>query len=164
MELYHHGVKGQKWGVRNYQNTDGTYTEEGKERRRKVVITGKDIAKDTVHTVKNLGKEVWSGVKNSALLAIGGTTTYGLLQTAGATMTLAGLATAGTIATGAGVLVGGSMCLMAGSKFIDGVISEANKIHSDPKEQAYQKNVTEKHKQAYKDSFDELYRGKKFAK
>ena len=31
-ELYHHGIKGQKWGVRNYQNEDGTLTEEGKER------------------------------------------------------------------------------------------------------------------------------------
>ena len=32
LELYHHGIKGQKWGVRNYQNEDGTLTEEGKER------------------------------------------------------------------------------------------------------------------------------------
>lgn len=29
-ELYHHGIKGQKWGVRRYQNPDGTLTEEGK--------------------------------------------------------------------------------------------------------------------------------------
>lgn len=36
METYlvHHGIKGQKWGVRRYQNEDGTYTEEGKKRRR----------------------------------------------------------------------------------------------------------------------------------
>ena len=28
----HHGVKGQKWGIRRYQNPDGTLTAEGKER------------------------------------------------------------------------------------------------------------------------------------
>ena len=28
--LMHHGVKGQKWGIRRYQNPDGTLTEEGK--------------------------------------------------------------------------------------------------------------------------------------
>lgn len=32
-ELYHHGIKGQKWGVRRFQNEDGTYTAEGKSRR-----------------------------------------------------------------------------------------------------------------------------------
>lgn len=31
-ELYHHGIKGQKWGVRRYQNKDGTLTTEGKKR------------------------------------------------------------------------------------------------------------------------------------
>lgn len=30
--LAHHGVKGQKWGVRRYQNEDGTLTAEGIER------------------------------------------------------------------------------------------------------------------------------------
>lgn len=29
-ELYHHGVKGMAWGVRRYQNEDGSYTEEGR--------------------------------------------------------------------------------------------------------------------------------------
>ena len=31
-ELYHHGIKGQKWGVRRYQNSDGTLTSKGKNR------------------------------------------------------------------------------------------------------------------------------------
>lgn len=30
--IYHHGIKGQRWGVRRYQNPDGTLTEEGKRR------------------------------------------------------------------------------------------------------------------------------------
>lgn len=28
-ELYHHGIEGQKWGIRRYQNSDGSLTEEG---------------------------------------------------------------------------------------------------------------------------------------
>ena len=31
-ELQHHGIKGQKWGVRRFQNTDGSLTAEGKKR------------------------------------------------------------------------------------------------------------------------------------
>ena len=33
MELYHYGVKGQRWGVRRYQNKDGSLTNAGKKRR-----------------------------------------------------------------------------------------------------------------------------------
>ena len=31
-DLCHHGVKGQKWGVRRYQNADGSLTPAGKKR------------------------------------------------------------------------------------------------------------------------------------
>ena len=30
--LCHHGVKGQKWGVRRYRNEDGSYTDKGRKR------------------------------------------------------------------------------------------------------------------------------------
>ena len=29
-ELFHHGIKGQRWGIRRYQNPDGSLTPEGK--------------------------------------------------------------------------------------------------------------------------------------
>lgn len=35
-ELYHYGVKGMKWGVRRYQNADGTLTAAGKKREAKL--------------------------------------------------------------------------------------------------------------------------------
>ena len=39
-ELYHHGIKGQKWGVRRYQNPDGSLTPEGKKRYKEVTNYG----------------------------------------------------------------------------------------------------------------------------
>lgn len=35
MELYHYGVKGQKWGIRRYQYADGSYTPAGEKRYKK---------------------------------------------------------------------------------------------------------------------------------
>ena len=35
--LAHHGIKGQKWGVRRFQNKDGTLTPEGMKRYRELV-------------------------------------------------------------------------------------------------------------------------------
>lgn len=49
METYlvHHGILGQKWGVRRYQNPDGTLTAEGKRRQR---------AEDKLYREKSLKK------------------------------------------------------------------------------------------------------------
>lgn len=47
-ELYHHGVVGMKWGVRRYQNKDGTLTAAGKKKAKKIEsqyykVTGRKI-------------------------------------------------------------------------------------------------------------------------
>lgn len=44
--LIHHGIKGQKWGIRRYQNTDGTLTPEGRERYGKNVKSKKVTYED----------------------------------------------------------------------------------------------------------------------
>lgn len=41
-ELFHHGIKGQKWGVRRYQNEDGTLTAAGKKRQEKKTASDRE--------------------------------------------------------------------------------------------------------------------------
>ena len=73
-ELEHHGVLGQKWGIRRYQNKDGSLTAEGKKRASegaegvsKVLKKGQADARNTrlFGKVKGLGAQ--------AALTVGGT-------------------------------------------------------------------------------------------
>lgn len=68
-ELYHHGIKGMKWGIRRYQNKDGSLTSQGKKKYGKstgkillksagteaVILVGRNV---TSHVLGNMGADV----------------------------------------------------------------------------------------------------------
>lgn len=45
-ELFHHGIKGMKWGVRRYQNKDGSLTPDGKKRYDRDIADNNSRKKD----------------------------------------------------------------------------------------------------------------------
>lgn len=75
-ELYHYGIKDQKWGVRRFQNPDGSLTEEGKRRYRAnyrnddvVFISGKVKFDEPIpNTVKN---EIDQMIRANSSIVIG---------------------------------------------------------------------------------------------
>ena len=87
LELYHHGIKGQKWGIRRYQNEDGSLTPEGMARydvNKNGVMSraGKERFKLDQQALKGkhlvekgqtiTGNSIKAGILNTALLAGGG--------------------------------------------------------------------------------------------
>lgn len=69
-ELYHHGIKGQKWGVRRFQNKDGSLTELG---RLRYDVNKKVNSVDKInrsHTDYNIDK--WGKTKDTNILWISG--------------------------------------------------------------------------------------------
>ena len=61
--LFHYGISGQKWGVRRFQNEDGTLTDEGRRRYRStdtIFISGSSKTQDpsSEYYRKDLPKEI----------------------------------------------------------------------------------------------------------
>ena len=53
-ELYHHGIQGQRWGFRRFQNEDGSWTPEGRERYGKLLDRSETSEKYKKKLSKNL--------------------------------------------------------------------------------------------------------------
>lgn len=65
-ELYHHGILGQRWGVRRFQNSDGSLTSAGRKRYGEKLTKEEKIAKRREAEeakIKKMNEEDWSDSK-----------------------------------------------------------------------------------------------------
>lgn len=127
-EMEHSGIKGMKWGVRRYQNPDGSLTDEGRRRYGYGKEASRLMTKNTASVLKK-GIKIGAGVQGGiaglsaggavAALALAGTG----LPAAVATSYVAGAAVSGII-NGAinGAAIGGiagAVSTRKGRKYIE---------------------------------------------
>lgn len=75
-ELYHHGIKGQRWGIRRFQNKDGSLTAKGKQRYREDGSASKkqedETSKKGLTDKQKKAIKIGAAVVGTALVAYGG--------------------------------------------------------------------------------------------
>lgn len=93
--MYHHGIKGQKWGIRRFQNPDGTWTNAGKERYGD--SDGESMVAKEKAPADNTKKKVAIGAATGAAIVAGTVLTAYLVKKYGAknVSEIAGRASAG---------------------------------------------------------------------
>ena len=67
-ELRHHGIKGQKWGVRRFQNEDGSLTPAG-QKRRSGSESRKSLSDDDDSRIRKMSDEEKRLTKNPTKLS-----------------------------------------------------------------------------------------------
>lgn len=125
-ELYHHGIKGQRWGVRRYQNEDGTLTAEGKARygvdeNGKMSKEGAKLYKQDKRDQKtldgsNAGNAVRSALKTGSKYAAVGMINSGVAFIAAKSMAKADN-------------LGGALMVANGSNIVNSILATAGSIH-----------------------------------
>lgn len=58
-ELYHHGIKDMKWGVRRYQNEDGSLTDAGRRRMKRQAKTTLGLGVSTANANTRSYDKAW---------------------------------------------------------------------------------------------------------
>lgn len=122
-ELYHHGILGMKWGVRRYQNKDGSLTPAGKKRY------NRDDWSDDAKAASDLKKKTVNQMSNAELRKL---TERQQLERNYSSLNPShikkGLAIAGTVATALGTIVtlqqNGSKIIKMGQKAGSGIVSK----------------------------------------
>ena len=141
-ELYHHGIMGQKWGVRRFQNEDGSLTPEGRER---YGVGEGGISRH--NTSRNIRKVAGKYAKNVLGAGAGGAAVG-----AGIGAAALGIPTAG-VGAGAGALAGAMYCGAAGlgAGFLNADIGSAKYLYKQIRSDARKKHDRYKNNQMSKD-------------
>lgn len=125
--LYHHGIKGMKWGIRRYQNEDGSLTAAGRKRLSK---ESKDDWSEDARTASKIRKKSLNQMTNSELRKLNERTqleqNYRRLNPSSVSKGIAfAAAAAGIMGTAVNLYTNGDKVIKlgktVGSKIVDGV-------------------------------------------